>query len=142
MVKDVSEVFLSYLASNRGPDLDGNERTTTPEYGVSATLASNGVIDLTWTFRSGRPYCCDGWHCHLGLFDGERWTRLRQVATSQNVELPPLLTIHGTFIIEEGALFYDLSQPEAERVRRTFKATSSSYEYLDEAYEGDRESPY
>jgi hypothetical protein len=138
MVADISEVFRSYLTTSLGPDLDGNERAAAPDYGISATLATNGAVNLTLTFKSGRPYCCDGWKCHLWLFTGERWTDLRKEASSQQVELPALLSLLCTVIIEEGALFYDLSQPESEQpAGRRFTATDSRYEYSDEVYEGD-----
>ncbi|QSQ20283.1 hypothetical protein JY651_34195 [Pyxidicoccus parkwayensis] len=57
------------------------------------------------------------------------------MAASQDVELAALLSLRIKVIVEEGALFYDTSQPESER--RTFAASSSCYEYEDEAYEGD-----
>jgi|GEM_PF-4054314 len=142
MTTDLSEVFRSYLTASLGPDLQGNERAAVAEYGVAATLAKNGVIQLTLTFLRGRPYCCDGWPCHLWLFTGEHWTELRREASSRQVELPPLLSLYITVVLEEGSLFYDLSQPEEEKLaRRRFKATDAPREYKDEAFEGDAPEP-
>jgi hypothetical protein len=127
MVRDVSEVFRSYLKSNLGPDLDGNESAAVPDYGISATVNAKGVVDVVLTFKRGCPYCCAYCQCHFGLFDGDRWVRLRAVATSQDVELAALLSLRIKVIVEEGALFYDTSQPESEQLeRRTFAASSRS----------------
>lgn len=142
MVTDVSGVFQRYLTGRRSSTSSGNEQAAVPRYGAEATLQSNGVIDLTLTFKSGQSYCCPDWKCHLWLFDGYRWGQLRRAAEAERVALPALLSFRITAIIEEGALFYDTSQPEEEQLDgRRYTATPNRFEEYDEVYEGDEGDP-
>src|SRR5262245_15441450 len=74
---DVTPVFASYFARNRGPVPGDPEARQPPDYGVLASLDGDR-IDLALTFRAGSAYCCYEAGCHLDLLTGKRWEWLRR----------------------------------------------------------------
>jgi hypothetical protein len=92
-----------------------------PNYGVSARL-EGGVIELILTFRTGSVYCCYESGCHLDLYDGKRWNRLRRELAIHGAPIPGQLELRLTLVIEDGALFFDLFQPEPSRRGRGWYA--------------------
>jgi hypothetical protein len=111
---DVTPVLADLLAHNRGPDPADPDKRQPPDYGVAATLAGN-TLDIVLTFRRGSAYCCWEWGCHLGLTDGKRWDVLRQVLAARGAADPPRLTLRLTCVVEEGAVFFDLTRPDRAR---------------------------
>jgi hypothetical protein len=83
---DIAPGFAAYLASNRSP-VPGNPgvRQLT-EYGVSALL-HDAFIELALTFRAGSSYFCCEWGCHLDLYEGNRWERLRRELSAHGIEM-------------------------------------------------------
>ena len=111
---DVTPVIIAWLGRNLGPVLGQPEIRRPPEYGVGASF-ENATIHLTLTFRCGRAYCCAEPGCHLSLCDGKGWERLRQDLAEAELELPPRLELLLLTVVEPGALFFDLSQPDSMR---------------------------
>ncbi len=114
MTLDLTSLFETYFAKNRGPvqgDPDGRQA---PNYGVTASLDGK-VIEMTLTFRAGSAYCCCESGCHLALFETERWDRLRGEMSVHRVVAPDRLSLRLTVVVEEGALFFDFSRPDPAR---------------------------
>jgi hypothetical protein len=84
MTLDVTHILEEMLAGNRGPNLLDPGARQPPKYGVSASLEGN-ILDVVLTFQKDSVYCCMEWGCHLSLFDGKRWDRLRQALAAHGV---------------------------------------------------------
>jgi hypothetical protein len=92
-----------------------------PDYGVSASLDAS-ILDVVLTFRSGAAYCCMEPACHLALARGKGWEALRSALSALDVDLPVHLELRLVCVVEDGALFFDFSQPDpARRGRYAFK---------------------
>jgi hypothetical protein len=111
---DVSPVFVTYFACNRGPVLGNPDSRQVPDYGVTASL-DRASINLTLTFRTGSAYCCCQWGCHLNLYAGQRWQWLRRELSACGWLHAERLQLHLTVIVEPGALFFDWSKPDPTR---------------------------
>src|SRR3954464_10192156 len=83
-------------------------------YGVAAALTGR-VIELALTFRAGSAYCCSEWGCHLGLSGGRRWDGLRREVAAPGVPAPDELELRLGVVVEAGALFFALRQPDPAR---------------------------
>jgi hypothetical protein len=118
---DVTQVFKEYFARNRGPVPGDPSKKQPPDYGVSASLAGK-VIDLTLTFRTGSAYCCYEWGCHLSLYEGKPWLWLRRELEVRGLIMPSLLNLHLSVVVENGALFFDMSRPLPSPRRRGWYA--------------------
>jgi hypothetical protein len=114
MAVDVTMILTRMLAANRGPDATDPDTRSPPDYGVAASLAAD-VLNVVLTFKRDRTYCCMEWGCHLGLFDGKRWSRLRQALAEADIVAPARLQMLLTCQIEAGALFFDLSKRDRSR---------------------------
>jgi hypothetical protein len=114
MTVDVTPVFAAYLGRNRGPVPDEPDRRQAPEYGIAANLDGT-TIRLELTFRRGCAYCCYEAGCHLGLFDGKRWDGLRRTLSERGIDAPPRMQLRTEVIVEDGAIFFDLGQPDQTR---------------------------
>jgi hypothetical protein len=66
---------------------------------------------MVLTFRRGAAYCCMEWGCHLPLFNGKRWDRLRGALAAYAVPAPTQLKLRLTCVIEERAIFFDPFRP-------------------------------
>src|SRR5262245_36827907 len=99
---DVTPILLDYLASNSGPVPEDPERRSSPAYGVRAALAGD-MVDVELIFLSGSAYCCCEWGCHLGLFNGKRWDRLRQRLSARRVIATAQMQLRLTVTVEDGA---------------------------------------
>ena len=108
MTVDVTSVFATYLAQNRGPDPKDPTGTRPSEYGVSAEW-EDGVVRLVLTFLAGCVYCCMESGCHLSLFSTKRWEWLRRELSARGIQLPSRLTLMVEIVVEEGAIFFDYS---------------------------------
>jgi hypothetical protein len=111
---DIAPVFAVYLARNRGPVPANPDVRQPPDYGVSARL-HGAVVELALTFRAGSAYCCDQWGCHLDLYEGKRWERLRRELSARGIEVPSRLELRLTVVVEAGALFFDFGRPDPSR---------------------------
>ena len=111
MAVDVTGILKVMLGRNWGPNRRTPERREVPNYGVAATLVGD-VLNVVLTFQKDCDYCCMEWGCHLMLFDGQRWERLREIFTAQGVIVPSILKLRLTCIIEEGAYFFDFAKPD------------------------------
>jgi hypothetical protein len=118
---DVTPVLTAYLACNRGPVPGDPEARQSPNFGVSACL-DGAVIDMTLTFRSGSAYCCCEHGCHLDLYDGKRWERLRRALSAHGLVPAPRLELRLAVVVEAGALFFDFSRPQPSRRGRGWYA--------------------
>ena len=114
MAADVTLVLKELLAANRGLNPDDPETRRLPDYGVAASLEEN-VLDVVLTFKKDLAYCCMEWGCHLPLFDGQRWEKLREALAERGVAAPPSLRMQLCCKIEEGAIFFDFSKPDRNR---------------------------
>jgi hypothetical protein len=125
---DVTAILTRLLAANRGPHATDPDTRPTPDYGVAASLAAD-VLSVVLTFKRDRTYCCMEWGCHLGLFDGKRWNRLRQKFAEADMVAPARLRLVLTCQIEAGSLFFDLSKPDRSRRGWYAFAPAAAYEY-------------
>ena len=110
MAADLTPVFATYFARNRGPVPGDPENRQPPDFGMSARL-DGAVVELALVFRAGSAYCCSQWGCHLNLDEGKRWEWLRRELSARRVEAPPRLELRLTVVIEAGAMFFDFRQP-------------------------------
>lgn len=133
---DITPIVAELLARNRGPDPLSPDDRKPPNYGVAATLQGSSV-EMILTFRSGAAYCCMEWGCHLRLIDGKRWHGLREALTAHGFSAPPRLKLRLECLIEEGAVFFDLSKPDPARRRWYAFAPVSAHRYLASASEAD-----
>jgi hypothetical protein len=111
---DISPVFATYFARNRGPVPRDPELRRAPDYGVAATLDGTSVA-LALTFRAGAAYCCCQWGCHLNLPAGQRWEWLRRELSVSRLVPAERLQLRLAVIVESGALFFDWSRPDPTR---------------------------
>jgi hypothetical protein len=111
---DVTLILKELLAGNRGPNPLDPESRQSPNYGVVASLEGN-TLEVVLTFRKDAAYCCMEWGCHLPLLGGKRWERLRRALAAHGVAVPPRLELSLTCVIEDGAVFFDLSKPDRSR---------------------------
>jgi hypothetical protein len=114
MVIDVTPVFAAYFDRNRGPDPNNFGQRQRPDYGVVASL-EGAVVELQLTFRRGSAYCCYEYGCHLNLYNSRRWEWLRRELAKREVAMPPRLEVRLIVVVEEGAVFFDLSKPDPTR---------------------------
>jgi hypothetical protein len=128
MTVDVTSVFATYLAQNRGPDPKDPTGTRPSEYGVSAEW-EDGVVRLVLTFLAGCVYCCMESGCHLSLFSTKRWEWLRRELSARGIQLPSRLTLMVEVVVEEGAIFFDYSRPDPKRRGRYAFAPVASQRY-------------
>jgi hypothetical protein len=111
---DVTAILAELLARNRGPDPLDPDRRRAPDYGVTASLEGN-TLSVALTFRSGAAYCCMEWGCHLALTNGKRWDGLRRALAAHGVTAPLRLELRLSCVVEERAVFFDLSKPDPTR---------------------------
>jgi hypothetical protein len=128
MAVDVTLILKRLLAANRGPDPTNPETRQPADYGVAASLEAD-VLDVELTFKKDRAYCCMEWGCHLGLFDGKRWSKLRQALADVGVVAPSSLRLQLSCRIEEGAVFFDFSKPDRSRRGWYAFAPAALHEY-------------
>src|SRR5262245_60272453 len=108
---DVTSILAQLLARNRGPDPLNPGNARTPDYGVAGSLDGH-TLSVVLTFRSGAAYCCYEFGCHLALTNGKRWIGLRQALAEHGMTVPPQLELCLSFVIEDGAMFFDPSRPD------------------------------
>jgi hypothetical protein len=137
---DVTPVFAAYFARNHGPVPCDPEARVPPDYGVSASLGG-AVVELALTFRTGSAYCCSEWGCHLNLYEGKRWERLRWELSGSGLEVPPRLELRLTVAIEAGALFFDWSRPDPARRGWYAFAPAEARRYQVKVNEADSPTP-
>jgi hypothetical protein len=125
---NITQVFTTYLAQNRGPVLGDPQLRQAPNYGVTASL-EGATIFLTLTFRAGCAYCCYEWGCHLNLRETQRWEWLRQVLSAQGLLPAERLELCVVVVVEAGALFFDWSRPDPTRRGRYAVAPSETRQY-------------
>jgi hypothetical protein len=79
------------------------------KYGISATDFSSDSkrIHLTFTFLSGRRYCCNCSSCHHGLLVADDYERLRESFRQAGVEVGRPMKIYMRVVCESGSLFDD-----------------------------------
>ena len=112
---DVSSIIVEKLSHNRGPDPLNPDNRIVPDYGVTAFLTGD-VLAVVLTFRTQNTYCCMESSCHLSLPpNGKRWERLRSDLDILGVIPPPRLKFRLSCVVEEGAMFFDFSQPDFVR---------------------------
>jgi hypothetical protein len=70
---------------------------------------------MVLTFRSGAAYCCMEWGCHLVLTSGKRWHTLRRALAAHGVAAPSRLVLRLTCVVQEGAVFFDISRSDPIR---------------------------
>jgi hypothetical protein len=128
MAVDVTPVFAARLARNRGPDPNDPDRRQAPDYGVSASF-EDGVVNLVLTFRSGSAYCCYEYGCHLDLSASRQWEWLRQELSGRGLAVPSRLKLQLEVVVEEGAIFFDLSKPDPTRRGWYAFARSAAHRY-------------
>jgi hypothetical protein len=133
---DVSPVFAAYFARNRGPVPGDPDSRRAPDYGIRASLDGSSVA-LTLTFRAGSAYCCCEWGCHLNLYSGKRWERLRRELSARGLVPAGRLELHLTVIVEPGALFFDFSRPDSARRGWYAFAPADAQRYLHVVAEGE-----
>ena len=114
MAVDVTSVFATYLAQNRGPDPKDPTGTRPSEYAVSAEWA-DGVVRLVLTFLTGCVYCCMESGCHLRLFSTKRWEWLRResVGLWNTTSIPTNMMVED--VVEEERDLLRLSRPNPKR---------------------------
>jgi hypothetical protein len=111
---DLTTVLANYFESNRGLDpLDPTLRLKS-NYGVSASLTGDR-LRVALTFRCASVYCCQEFHCHARLYSGKRWDDLRTRLTNAGISAPSRMKLHATVVIQDGAVFFDFSRPDAAR---------------------------
>jgi len=130
VVLDSTSIVKGILSGNKGPDPRKPDNRVLPNYGITASLDSD-VLEIKLVFKSGSAYCCDEFDCHLSLFEGERWNKLRDAFNEKGIALQPRLKLKVVCAIEEGAMFYDLSKPKPVGVcEYAFEpAEADGYEY-------------
>lgn len=125
---DVTAVIREILSRNLGPDPYSPGKRVTPDYGVEASLEGQDLA-VVLRFLSGCHYCCMEWGCHLPIFDGKRWDRVRETFDAHKITIPTQLQLHLTAVVESGALFFDLSKPDPNcRLWYAF-SIANAYEY-------------
>jgi hypothetical protein len=125
---DVTLVLNDLLAANRGPEPSNPNALQPPDYGVVASL-EDGVLDVVLTFKENRAYCCMEWGCHLALCDGKRWDKLRHSLVEFGIVPPKRLSLKLTCKVEEGATFFDFSEPDPSRMGRYAFAPAAAGQY-------------
>ena len=125
---DVTLILKELLAANRGPNPSDPETRQSPDYGVAASLEGN-VLDVVLTFKKDCAYCCMESGCHLALFDGKRWDKLRHSLFESGVVAPNSLCLQLSCKIEEGAVFFDFSKPDPSRRGWYAFAPVAAHEY-------------
>jgi hypothetical protein len=135
LCRRLAKGFHFYL---RGPSRLAGSR---PAYGITVSQVSAGGREfwLTLTFRSGRRYCCESPHCHLGLLFGSDFDRLRACFREAGVEVPRPMRIHLRVVYEGGALFA-VSPGDARPEYQPVRAHGQTAESLDEEEAMWRES--
>ena len=128
MIIDVTPIFAAYFARNRGPVLGNPELRQAPNYGIDASWDGE-MVNLALTFRSGSPYCCYQYGCHLNLTEGRRWDWLRRELSARSMDPPSRLRLRVTVTVEEGALFFDWSRPDSSRRGWYAFAQEIAYQY-------------
>jgi hypothetical protein len=128
MTVDVTPIFVACLARNRGLDPNDPDQRQAPNYGVSASFEGS-VVNLTLTFRSGSAYCCFEYGCHLDLTANRRWEWLRRELSGRGLVVPPRLKLRLEVVVEEGAIFFDLSRPDPTRRGWYAFAHSAAHRY-------------
>jgi hypothetical protein len=136
MAVDVTPIMTELLARNRGPDPVNPDQRQSPDYGVVATL-DDSILDMVLTFRSGAAYCCMEWADHLPMFLQRWWDRLRRALVAHGITPPPRLEVRLTCVIEEGALFFDLSKPGSSRQGSYAFAPARAHRYQVSASEAE-----
>ncbi len=112
---DATMLVERFISGNRGADPLLPEERVLPNYGIKAFF-DGSTIELQFVFKQGYHYCCDEFDCHLSLFEGARWNKLREVFEESDLEIPSRIRIKGECVIEAGSLFYDLSKPSRNGV--------------------------
>lgn len=128
MTVDVTLILMRLLGANRGPDPADPETRQSPDYGVAATLEGD-VVDVVLTFKKDCAYCCMEWGCHLPLFDGKRWNKLRQALAEAGMVASSSLRLQLSCKIEEGAVFFDPTKPDRSRRGWYAFAPVAAHEY-------------
>jgi hypothetical protein len=114
MTIDLTQLFVDWLADNRGPDPNDCERRQIPNYGVTAAL-SGASLEVELTFRSGSAFCCFEFGCHVAIVCRKRWVSLRRRMAAHGITAPPQMMLHAVCIIEDGALCFDFGLPDLTR---------------------------
>lgn len=135
MAVDVTPVFATYFARNRGPVPGDPDARQSPDYGVSASM-DGGVIDVVLTFRAGSAYCCYEWGCHLNLREGKRWDWLRRELMARGLPAVAHLKMRLEAIVEAGALIFDWARPDPSRRSWYAFATAEAHQYRVAVSEG------
>jgi hypothetical protein len=125
---DVTPVFATYFARNRGPVPGDPDSLQSPDYGVIASLEGS-AIDLTLTFRASSAYCCYEWGCHLNLHEGKQWELLRRELSACSLVLVERLELRLAVVVEPEALFFDCSRPDPKRRGWYAFASGEAFQY-------------
>ncbi len=132
---DVTPSLTDYLRPMRGPHPSDATKRSPVQFGVTADL-EGAQLSIELVFLRGRHYCCMEPGCHLGLFDGARWVRLRECLVRSGVTAPPQLSLRLSVIVEEGTLLFDMWSPDPEHHGYYAFAPHDGQRYEDVRHEG------
>jgi hypothetical protein len=132
---DVTHVSAGVFARSRGPDQSQPGAQIPVRYGIKATMDGK-ILEVELTFLCKSVYCCYEHCCHLPLFTGNRWDRLRQEFSDHGVAVEDQLELRLTCIIQDGAVFFDFSKPDPNRRGWYGFKAEDAYQYRVTEYEG------
>lgn len=127
MAFDVTSVLAELLLRNRGPTPIDSVKRVPPNYGIAASLDGNH-LDVVLTFRTQAAYCCMEPGCHLALSNGKRRESLRRGLDTHDIVVPARLQLRLLGVVEEGAMFFDLSSKQIGPGYYAFRS-AAAFEY-------------